>query len=65
MPRHPPAMPNFFSTNSARNGTTTACVYCTAPSVVSAEALFAAAHRRNAGMIAGNAADEPERPRRD
>jgi guanine deaminase len=44
----------FFLDELARNGTTTACVYCTAHPV-SAEALFAAAHRRNAGMIAGNA----------
>jgi guanine deaminase len=44
----------FFLDELARNGTTTACVYCTAHPV-SADTLFAAAHRRNAGMIAGNA----------
>ena len=44
----------FFLDELARNGTTTACAYCTAHPV-SAEALFAAAHERNAGMIAGNA----------
>jgi guanine deaminase len=44
----------FFLDELFRNGTTTACAYCTAHPV-SAEALFAAAHRRNAGMIAGNA----------
>jgi guanine deaminase len=44
----------FFLDELARNGTTTACAYCTAHPA-SAEALFAAAHKRNAGMIAGNA----------
>jgi len=44
----------FFLDELARNGTTTAVAYCTA-NPVSAEALFAAAHKRNFGMIAGNA----------
>ena len=45
----------FFLDELARNGTTTAVAYCSAHPG-SAEALFAAAHQRNAGMIAGNAA---------
>ena len=53
-PAHAARNAEFFLDELARNGTTTACVYCTAHPV-SAEALFAAAHRRNAGMIAGNA----------
>ncbi len=44
----------FFLDELARNGTTTALAYCTAHPG-SADALFTAAHRRNAGMIAGNA----------
>jgi guanine deaminase len=44
----------FFLDELARNGTTTAVAYCTAHPA-SAEALFAAAHNRNVGMIAGNA----------
>ncbi len=44
----------FFLDELARNGTTTAVAYCTAHTV-SADALFTAAHRRNVGMIAGNA----------
>jgi guanine deaminase len=43
----------FFLDELARNGTTTALAYCTAHPA-SAEALFTAAHKRNAGMIAGN-----------
>jgi guanine deaminase len=43
----------FFLDELFRNGTTTACAYCTAHPV-SADALFAAANNRNAGMIAGN-----------
>jgi guanine deaminase len=53
-PAHAARNAEFFLDELARNGTTTACAYCTAHPV-SAEALFAAAHRRNAGMIAGNA----------
>jgi guanine deaminase len=44
----------FFLDELARNGTTTALAYCSAHPL-SADALFAAAHRRGAGMIAGNA----------
>jgi guanine deaminase len=44
----------FFLDELARNGTTTAVAYCTAHPA-SADALFAAAHKRNVGMIAGNA----------
>jgi guanine deaminase len=52
-PQHAARNAEFFLDELARNGTTTALAYCTAhPS--SAEALFAAAHKRNAGMIAGN-----------
>jgi len=52
-PAHAARNAEFFLDELARNGTTTALAYCTAhPN--SAAALFAAAHRRNAGMIAGN-----------
>jgi guanine deaminase len=44
----------FFLDELARNGTTTAVAYCTAHPG-SADALFTAAHKRTAGMIAGNA----------
>lgn len=53
-PTHAARSAEFFLDELARNGTTTAVAYCTAHPV-SAEALFAAAHQRNAGMIAGNA----------
>jgi guanine deaminase len=53
-PAHAARNAEFFLDELFRNGTTTACAYCTAHPV-SAEALFAAADRRNAGMIAGNA----------
>src|SRR5271170_3227343 len=53
-PAHAARNAEFFLDELARNGTTTACAYCTAHPA-SAEALFAAAHKRNAGMIAGNA----------
>jgi len=53
-PAHAARNAEFFLDELFRNGTTTACAYCTAHPV-SADALFAAAHRRNAGMIAGNA----------
>jgi guanine deaminase len=43
----------FFLDELFRNGTTTACAYCTAHPV-SADALFTAAGKRNAGVIAGN-----------
>jgi guanine deaminase len=53
-PQHASRNAEFFLDELARNGTTTAVAYCSAhPS--SAEALFASAHRRNAGMIAGTA----------
>ncbi len=52
-PRHAARNAEFFLDELARNGTTTAVAYCTAHPA-SAEALFAAAHQRNAGMIAGN-----------
>jgi guanine deaminase len=51
-PAHSARNAEFFLDELARNGTTTAVAYCTAHPA-SAEALFAAAHRRNAGMIAG------------
>jgi guanine deaminase len=53
-PAHAARNAEFFLDELARNGTTTACTYCTAHPA-SAEALFVAAHKRNAGMIAGNA----------
>jgi guanine deaminase len=53
-PAHAARNAKFFLDELARNGTTTACAYCTAHPG-SAEALFTAAHKRNAGMIAGNA----------
>jgi guanine deaminase len=53
-PAHAARNAEFFLDELARNGTTTALAYCTAHPA-SAEALFAAAHKRNAGMIVGNA----------
>ncbi len=53
-PEHAARNAEFFLDELARNGTTTAVAYCTAHPG-SAEALFSAAHRRNTGMIAGNA----------
>ena len=53
-PAHAARNAEFFLDELARNGTTTALAYCTVHPG-SADALFAAAHRRNAGMIAGNA----------
>ena len=53
-PEHAARNAEFFLDELARNGTTTACAYCSAHPA-SAEALFSAAHRRGAGMIAGNA----------
>jgi len=53
-PEHAARNAEFFLDELARNGTTTAVAYCTA-NPISAEALFSAAHRRDAGMIAGNA----------
>jgi guanine deaminase len=52
-PQHAARNADFFLDELARNGTTTALAYCTAHPG-SAEALFAAAHKRNVGMIAGN-----------
>ena len=52
-PAHAGRNAEFFLDELARNGTTTAVAYCTAHPG-SAEALFEAAHKRNAGMIAGN-----------
>jgi guanine deaminase len=52
-PQHAARNAEFFLDELARNGTTTALAYCTAHPA-SVEALFAAAHKRNAGMIAGN-----------
>ncbi len=53
-PEHGARNAEFFLDELARNGTTTALVYCSAHPV-SADVLFTAAHKRNAGMIAGNA----------
>jgi guanine deaminase len=53
-PAHAARNAEFFLDELARNGTTTALAYCSAHPA-SAEALFAAASRRNAGMIAGTA----------
>ena len=52
-PAHAARNAEFFLDELARNGTTTAVAYCTAHPA-SAEALFAAAHKRNTAMIAGN-----------
>ena len=53
-PKHAAREAEFFLDELARNGTTTACAYCSAHPA-SAEALFSAAHRRNVAMVAGNA----------
>jgi guanine deaminase len=53
-PAHAARNAEFFLDELARNGTTTALAYCSAHPG-SADALFTAAHKRNAGMIAGNA----------
>ena len=53
-PAHAAHHAEFFLDELARNGTTTAVAYCSAHPG-SADALFAAANKRNAGMIAGNA----------
>ncbi|HEX4113421.1 MAG TPA: guanine deaminase [Stellaceae bacterium] len=53
-PAHAARQADFFLDELARNGTTTACVYGTVHAE-SVEALFAAAERRGAGMIAGTA----------
>jgi guanine deaminase len=53
-PAHAARNAEFFLDELARNGTTTALAYCTAHPG-SADALFAAAHKRNVGMVAGNA----------
>ena len=53
-PDHAARIAEFFLDELARNGTTTACVYGSAHAV-SVEALFTAAARRGAGMIAGTA----------
>jgi guanine deaminase len=53
-PAHAAQIAEFFLDELARNGTTTACAYGSA-SPNSADALFAAAHRRGVGMIAGTA----------
>ncbi len=53
-PEHAAHIAEFFLDELARNGTTTACAYGSAnPS--STDALLAAAHRRDVGMIAGTA----------
>jgi guanine deaminase len=53
-PEHAARNAEFFLDELARNGTTTACAYGSAHPQ-SAEALFAAADKRGAGMITGNA----------
>jgi guanine deaminase len=53
-PAHAVRQADFFLDELARNGTTTACVYGTVHAE-SVEALFAAAERCGAGMIAGTA----------
>ena len=60
-PDHAARNAEFFLDELFRNGTTTACAYCTAHPL-SADALFAAADRRNAGMIAGNAVMDRNAP---
>ena len=51
-PEHCAQVAAFFLDELARNGTTTAMVYCTVHPQ-STEAFFAEAHRRNARMLAG------------
>lgn len=51
-PAHAAAVAEFFLGELLRNGTTTAAVYCTVHPE-SAEAFFAASHRRNTRMVAG------------
>jgi len=53
-PQHAARIAEFFLDELARNGTTTACAYGSAHPG-STEALFAAAHRRGVGMVAGTA----------
>jgi guanine deaminase len=53
-PEHAARNAEFFLDELARNGTTTACAYGSAHPE-SADALFAAAHKRGVGMITGNA----------
>jgi guanine deaminase len=53
-PGHATRIAEFFLDELARNGTTTSLAFCSAHPG-SADALFAAAQRRGAGMIAGNA----------
>jgi len=53
-PAHAARNADFFLDELARNGTTTACAYCSAHPA-SAEALFSASSRRNVAMVAGNA----------
>jgi guanine deaminase len=53
-PIHAARNAEFFLDELARNGTTTACAYCSAYPA-STEALFTAADRRGVGMIAGTA----------
>jgi guanine deaminase len=53
-PIHAARNAEFFLDELARNGTTTACAYCSAHPA-STEALFTAADRRGVGMIAGTA----------
>lgn len=51
-PEHAAGVAEFFLDELLRNGTTTAAVYCTVHPE-SAEAFFAASHRRNTRMVAG------------
>ena len=60
-PAHAARNAEFFLDELFRNGTTTACAYCTAHPA-SADALFAAADKRNAAMIAGNAVMDRNAP---
>lgn len=53
-PEHAAREAEFFLDELARNGTTSVCAYCSAHPA-SAEALFSAAYRRNAAMVAGTA----------
>ena len=54
-PAHAARNAEFFLDELARNGTTTAVAYCTRASGLPPKRLFTAAHKSNAGMIAGNA----------
>lgn len=60
-PSHAEAVASFFLDELARNGTTTAAVYCTVHPE-SADAFFAESQRRNTRMLAGKVLMDREAP---